>query len=114
MTIVRVAFTVASNNIGTDIVSSNDNNRYDDEMVQIRDNETNKDTIIVRFYETEGKKETTARLRFGKKIKDVSITDLLENETRKTTIQFDIKIIDNQIIEMKVTPFKIVTLKVKF
>ena len=104
----------SSNSIGSDIVSSNDNNRDDDEMVQIRDNETNKDTIVVRFYETEGKKETTARLRFGKKIKDVSITDLLENETRKTTNQFDIKIIDNQIIEMKVRPFKIVTLKVKF
>ena len=104
----------SSNSIGSDIVSSNDNNRYDDEIVQITDNETNKDTIVVRFYETEGKKETTARLRFGKKIKDVSIIDLLENETRKTTNQFDIKIIDNQIIEMKVRPFKIVTLKVKF
>jgi hypothetical protein len=104
----------SSNSNGIDIVSSNADNRYDDEMVEIRDNGTNKDTIIVRFYETEGKKETTARLRFGKRIRDVSITDLLENETRKTTNQFDIKIIDNQIIEMEVSPFKIVTLKVKF
>jgi hypothetical protein len=75
-------------------------------MVKIRDNKTNKNTADVRFCDTEGKKETTARLSFSKTITNVSITDLLENETTNTTKQvnekeeFDIKIIDNHIIEV--------------
>ncbi|HET7389805.1 MAG TPA: glycoside hydrolase family 38 C-terminal domain-containing protein, partial [Nitrososphaeraceae archaeon] len=95
-------------------------NKYHDEMVKIRHNNINKNTAIVRFYETEGKKETTARLHFSKTIKNVSITDLLEHETRNTTEplnekeESDIKIIDNHIIELEVGPFKIMTLKVKF
>ena len=38
-----------------------------------------KNAIIVRFYETEGKK-TLAKLRFAKKIKSICLTDLLEND----------------------------------
>ena len=95
-------------------------NEYHDEMIKIRDNNINKNTAIVRFYETEGKKQTTARLTFSKTIANVSITDLLENETTNTIERVnekeesDIKIIDNHIIELEVAPFKIVTLKVKF
>lgn len=93
-------------------------NKY--EMVKIGHNNINKNTAIVRFYETEGKKETTARLTFSKTITNVSITDLLEQETINTTEplnekdESDIKIIENHIIELEVGPFKIVTLKVKF
>jgi len=95
-------------------------NKYHDEIVKIRHNNINKNTAIVRFYETEGKKETTARLTFNKTITNVSITDLLEHETTNTTKhvnekeESDIKIIDNHIIELEVGPFKIVTLKVEF
>ena len=95
-------------------------NKYHEEIVKIRDNNINKNTAIVRFYETEGKKETTARLTFSKTITNVSITDLLENERTSITEyvnekeESDIKIIDNHIIELEVGPFKIVTLKVEF
>ena len=95
-------------------------NKYHDETVKIRHNNINKNIAIVRFYETEGKKETTARLTFSKKMTNVSITDLLEHETTNTTEhvnkkeESDIEIIDNHIIELKVGPFKIVTLKVEF
>ena len=95
-------------------------NKYHDETVKIRHNNINKNIAIVRFYETEGKKETTARLTFSKTMTNVSITDLLEHETTNTTEhvnkkeESDIEIIDNHIIELKVGPFKIVTLKVKF
>jgi hypothetical protein len=97
-----------------------ENDKYHDESAKIRHNNINKSTAIVRFYETEGKKETTARLTFSKTITNMSITDLLEQETTNTTEyvdekeESDIKIIDNHIIELKVRPFKIVTLKVKF
>jgi len=86
----------------------------------MRQNNFNKNIAIVRFYETEGKKETTARLTFSKTITNVSITDLLEHDRTNTTEhvnekeESDIKIIDNHIIELKVGPFKIVTLKIKF
>ncbi|HXP52268.1 MAG TPA: hypothetical protein VN922_20090, partial [Bacteroidia bacterium] len=59
-------------------------------------------------------------LTFSKTMTNVSITDLLEHETTNTTEhvnkkeESDIEIIDNHIIELKVGPFKIVTLKVKF
>jgi alpha-mannosidase len=78
-------------------------NKYHDEIVKIRRNNIDKNTAIVRFYETEGKKETTARLTFSKTITNVSITDLLEHETTNTTEhvnekkESDIKIIDNHI-----------------
>ena len=97
-----------------------ENDKHHDEIAKIRHNNFNKNIAIVRFYETEGKKETTARLTFGKTIRNVSITDLLEHETTNTTKHInekeesDIKIIDNHTIELEVGPFKIVTLKVKF
>jgi alpha-mannosidase len=105
--------------LSDNIESDNNNNRYNDERLKIRDNKTNKIIAIVRFYETEGKKETTARLTFSKTVTNVSITDLLENETTNTSKhvnekESDIKIIDNRIIEVEVGPFEIVTLKVKF
>jgi len=104
----------------SDNIENENDNKYHDEMVKIRHNNINKNTAIVRFYETEGKKETTARLTFSKTITNVSITDLLEHETTNTIEhvnekeESDIKIIDNHIIELDVGPFKIVTLKVKF
>jgi alpha-mannosidase len=97
-----------------------ENDKYHDEIAKIRHNNFNKNIAIVRFYETEGKKKTTARLTFSKTIRNVSITDLLEHETTNTTKhvnekeESDIKIIDNHTIELEVGPFKIVTLKVKF
>src|SRR5215831_21036071 len=92
-------------------VNIESDNKYYDEIAKIRDNNINKNTAIVRFYETEGKKETTARLIFSKTITNVSITDLLEHErTNKTEHvnekESDIKIIDNHIIELEVGPFK--------
>jgi len=95
-------------------------NKYDNKIIKIRHNNINKNIAIVRFYETEGKKETTAQLIFSKTITNVSITDLLEHETTNTTEyvdekeESDSKIIDNHIIELEVGPFKIVTLKVEF
>jgi alpha-mannosidase len=97
--------------------NSESDNKYREEIVKIRRNNIDKNTAIVRFYETEGKKETTARLTFSKTLTNVSITDLLEHETTERVDEkeeSDIKIIDNHIIELKVKPFKIVTLKVKF
>jgi alpha-mannosidase len=102
----------------SDNIESTD--KYQDEKIKIRNNNINKSAAIVRFYETEGKKGTTARLIFSKTITNVSITDLLENETTKMTEHInekegsDIKILDNHIVEVGVGPFKIVTLKVKF
>src|SRR5215467_2806694 len=101
-------------------VNIESDNKYYDEIAKIRDNNINKNTAIVRFYETEGKKETTARLIFSKTIINVSITDLLEHERTNKTEHVNeeeesyIKIIDNHIIELEVGRFKIVTLKVEF
>ncbi|HYA85332.1 MAG TPA: glycoside hydrolase family 38 C-terminal domain-containing protein [Candidatus Bathyarchaeia archaeon] len=95
-------------------------NKYHDERVRIGHNNIDKNSAIIRFYETEGRKETRVRLTFGKTVTNVSITDLLEHETKNGTEhvdekeEFDIKIIENHIVELEVGPFKIVTLKVKF
>ena len=70
-----------------------------------------KNAIIVRFYETEGKK-TLAKLRFAKKIKSICLTDLLENDLKQV---INVNGNDNtHYLEIEVDPFKIVTLKVKF
>ena len=70
-----------------------------------------KNAIIVRFYETEGKK-TLAKLRFAKKIKSICPTDLLENDLNQV---INVNGNDNtHYLEIEVEPFKIVTLKVKF
>ena len=70
-----------------------------------------KNAIIVRFYETEGKK-TLAKLRFAKKIKSICLTDLLENDLNQV---INVNGNDNtHYLEIEVEPFKIVTLKVKF
>jgi alpha-mannosidase len=63
--------------------------------------------IIVRFFETEGTR-TVAKLRFGKMIKSVSITDLLENEIKK------IKKTEQYGLQIEVDPYRIVTLKIEF
>ena len=70
-----------------------------------------KNAIIVRLYETEGKK-TLAKLRFAKKIKSICLTDLLENDLNQV---INVNGNDNtHYLEIEVEPFKIVTLKVKF
>lgn len=63
--------------------------------------------LIVRIYETEGRK-TMARLRFGRPINKVHLLDLLENELGKG------KDIGDEILELEMPPFKIMTLKVQF
>jgi len=64
-------------------------------------------SIIVRLYETEGRK-TIARLRFDRPVKKVQLLDLLENELDEGTD------IGRETVELEVHPFKIVTLKAQF
>ena len=68
--------------------------------------------VIIRFYETEGKK-TLARLRFDRIIKSIWLTDLLENNIRQVNDDYN-ENKRNDLLEIEVEPFKIVTLKVKF
>jgi alpha-mannosidase len=68
--------------------------------------------VIIRFYETEGKK-TLARLRFDRIIKSIWLTDLLENNIRQVNDDYN-ESKRNDLLEIEVEPFKIVTLKVKF
>jgi alpha-mannosidase len=63
--------------------------------------------IIIRLYETEGRK-TIARLRFERPVKKVHRLDMLENELDRGTE------IGREILELEVLPFKIMTLKVHF
>lgn len=63
--------------------------------------------IIVRIYETEGRK-TIARLRFGRQVKKVYRLDLLETELDKGTA------IGREVLEIELLPFKIITLKIQF
>ena len=67
-----------------------------------------KSTIMVRIYETEGRKRTLAKLRFGISIKSASFTDLLGNEIKK------IKPLDKQQIQIEMGAFKISTLYIEF
>ncbi|HEX6029461.1 MAG TPA: glycosyl hydrolase-related protein [Nitrososphaeraceae archaeon] len=82
------------------------------------------EAIIIRFYETEGKK-TTARLTFARQTKSVWITDLLENNIEQIIDEDGNKnnqkkkdnnnnIKNSNPLEIEVDPFKIVTLKIKF
>jgi len=64
-------------------------------------------TVIVRFFETEGRK-TVARLRFARQIKKVNQLDMLENELDQGTN------IGRENLELEVAPFKIITLKIQF
>lgn len=64
-------------------------------------------SLIVRLYETEGRK-TIARLRFDRPVKRVQLLDLLENELDEGTD------IGRETVELEVHPFKIITLKAQF
>jgi alpha-mannosidase len=68
--------------------------------------------VIIRFFEIEGKK-TLARLRFDRTIKSIWLTDLLENNIRQVNDDYN-ECKRNDLLEIEVEPFKIVTLKVKF
>ncbi|HET7148129.1 MAG TPA: glycoside hydrolase family 38 C-terminal domain-containing protein [Candidatus Nitrosopolaris sp.] len=73
--------------------------------------------ILVRIYETEGRKRTVAKLRFSKTIKSASFTDLLGQETKKVKrISNNNKYKNNNKKEILVemSAFKIVTLKIEF
>ena len=63
--------------------------------------------IIVRIYETEGRK-TIARLHFDRLVKRVYLLDMLENELGKSTD------VGRKTLEIEVRPFKVITLKVQF
>jgi alpha-mannosidase len=63
--------------------------------------------IILRVYETEGKK-TITKIKLAAKIKNVKLIDFLENEIQ------EIKIIENDTITIEINPFKIITLKIFF
>jgi alpha-mannosidase len=65
------------------------------------------ESVIVRFFETEGKR-TVAILKFGKIIKSAVVTDLLENEIRK------LEQIKNNALQIEVQPYRIITLKLEF
>ena len=65
-----------------------------------------KKSVIVRFFETEGKR-TVASLKFGKIIKAAVVTDLLENKIRK------LEQIKNDALEIEVEPYRIITLKLE-
>ena len=72
----------------------------------LRMSEDNK-SVIVRFFETEGKR-TVANLKFGKIIKSAVVTDLLENEITK------LKQFKDDSLQIRIDPYKIVTLKLEF
>ena len=66
-----------------------------------------KKSVIVRFFETEGKR-TVATLRFGLMVKSAAVTDLLENEIKK------LKESKCYTLQMDIDPYRITTLKVEF
>jgi alpha-mannosidase len=94
-----------------------------------RDDDDNNDnrSLIVRIYETEGAATDNASLIFYRKIKSVSIIDLLENEIQEIPIlvshsgskknnahdRYD-ACIEGNMIKMSIGAFKIVSLKVYF
>ena len=74
----------------------------------LRMREDNK-SVIVRFFETEGKR-TVASLKFGKIIKSAVVTDMLENEIKK----LEHEQIKNDALQIEVEPYRIITLKLEF
>jgi alpha-mannosidase len=64
-----------------------------------------KKAIILRIYETEGKK-TIAKIKLAAKIKNTKLIDFMENEIQ------EIKEIDDDTITIQIDPFKIITLKI--
>jgi hypothetical protein len=71
--------------------------------------------ILVRIYETEGRKRTLAKLKFSKTIKSASFTDLLGKETKKVKrINNNNKNNNKKEILVEMSAFKIVTLKIEF
>ncbi|HIE41040.1 MAG TPA: glycoside hydrolase [Candidatus Aenigmarchaeota archaeon] len=76
-------------------------------LTAFKKSENGKD-IILRFYETCGK-ETEAKITFFRKMKNVRIVNLLEEE-----IEEDKKIVlENNKIKVVIKPFEIITLKLK-
>ena len=63
--------------------------------------------IILRVYETEGKK-TITKIKLAAKIKNIKLIDFLENEIQ------EIKMIENDTVTIEINPFKIITLKIFF
>jgi alpha-mannosidase len=61
--------------------------------------------IILRIYETEGKK-TLTKIKLAAKIKNIKLIDFMENEIQ------EIKKIENDTIIIQIGPFKIITLKI--
>jgi mannosylglycerate hydrolase len=61
--------------------------------------------IILRIYETEGKK-TVTKIKLAAKIKNTKVIDFMENEIQ------EIKKIENDTIIIQIEPFKIITLKI--
>jgi alpha-mannosidase len=84
-------------------------------------------SLIVRFYETEGRATDNASVIFYKKIKSASIIDLLENEIQKVPVlvphsgsqknnaheMYD-AYVEGNVIRMNIGAFKIISLKVNF
>jgi len=64
------------------------------------------DEVILRFFETKGE-ETVAEIELFRKIDRCTVADLLERE------EYELKP-DHNILRMKVKPFEIVTLKLRF
>jgi len=71
-----------------------------------------KDGIVVRFYEAEGK-DCKAKLEFFRKIKTAKVVNMLEETDEEFEKEFgkDLKINGN-VIELDMKPFEVVTLKV--
>jgi alpha-mannosidase len=65
------------------------------------------DTIILRFFETTGQ-SCRARLQLPPQISNMIITNLMEQEEEALAIRKD------QTVELSVSPFEIITLKLKF
>ena len=61
--------------------------------------------IILRVYETEGKK-TITKIKLAAKIRKTKLIDFMENEIQ------EIKKIENDTIIIEIDPFKIITLKI--
>jgi alpha-mannosidase len=63
--------------------------------------------IVLRIYETEGKK-TLTKIKLVTKIKNVKLIDFMENESQ------EIKAVQNNEISIDANPFQIITLKIFF
>jgi alpha-mannosidase len=76
------------------------------------DSKSTTTAILVRIYETEGRKRTFAKLKFSKTIKSASFTDLLGNEINRVKRTNNNE--NNNEILVEMSAFKIVTLKIEF